>query len=80
MKIDYDRVLVCVGVFLAAVWAWTLIADSVGRKVLWVHHTEHTYEARGYINLCRSEGVAEVESHDDGTHTITCTEGYQDDR
>ena len=64
-------------------WLSALVVLTIGAfallnatdRVLWRYHTTATYEARGYINLCRSQGVAEVEDHSDGTYTITCLKG-----
>jgi hypothetical protein len=70
--------LVDVVLWLAAgtvVTIGVLSALNTADRVLWKYHTTSPYEARGYIHLCRSQGVAEIESHSDGTHTITCTKG-----
>lgn len=66
-------------VAVAAVATFTLFYLEVRKahKVMWSYHTDRTYEARGYINLCRSQGVASVESHADGTYTITCLRGRE---
>lgn len=70
----------------AVLWtaAGTVVAIGVlsalnnADRVLWEYHTDRPYEARGYIHLCRSQGVAQVEEHGDGTYTITCVKGAEE--